>query len=441
MTRIRIAFWALLVGLPALWLAAETSPRAQPYAQGQFAYANLTGILAMGVMAVALVLALRSTAVEPRLGGLDKSYRLHKWLGVLALVAIIAHWLVISYPEWFVAMGIIAPRLANTPRPTTPEWLPSLSGLRGPARTIGDWCFWIGVALIALAPVKRVPYRWFLRTHRWLAIIFLLLVFHSVVLLRASYWSHAVGWVIAALMAGGAAAALYIFVRRVGRTRQAVGEVEGLTHYLDGSILGVEVCLKDRWPGHTPGQFAFVDFEDGEGPHPFTISSSWKDNGALTFLIKGLGDYTRALPSALTRGMLVTVEGPYGGFTFAGSHSRQIWISGGIGIAPFISRLQDLEKQPDGKTVDFFHATVADAVEEIQRLRGLAERAHVTLHLWDPRANGRLTGPILREAVPEWRESDVWFCGPVEFGNDMRLDLFRAGLPASAFHQELFHLR
>jgi predicted ferric reductase len=103
--------------------------------------------------------------------------------------------------------------------------------------------------------------------------------------------------------------------------------------------------------------------------------------------------------------------------------------------------LQDLEKQPDGKTVDFFHATVASAVEEIQRLRGLAERAHVTLHLWDPRANGRLTGPILREAVPEWRESDVWFCGPVEFGNDVRLDLFRAGLPASAFHQELFHLR
>jgi len=53
-------------------------------------------------------------------------------------------------------------------------------------------------------------------------------------------------------------------------------------------------------------------------------------------------------------------------------------ISGGIGIAPFISRMQDLEKQPDGKTVDFFHATVAGAVEEIERLRGLAERAHVT---------------------------------------------------------------
>jgi predicted ferric reductase len=440
-TRIRVVFWTLLLALPALWLAAETAPRAQPYAQGQFAYANLTGILAMGVMAVALVLALRSTAVEPRLGGLDKSYRLHKWLGVLALVAIIAHWLVISYPQWFVAMGVIAPRVANTPRPTTPEWLPSLSGLRGPARTVGDWAFWIGVGLIALALVKRVPYRWFLNTHRWLSIIFLLLVFHSVVLLRASYWSRPVGWVTAALMVAGAAAALYTFFRRVGRTRQAVGAVEGLTHYLDGTILGVEVCLKDRWPGHTPGQFAFVDFEDGEGPHPFTISSSWKDNGALTFLIKGLGDYTRALPSKLGAGTLVTVEGPYGGFTFSGRNQRQIWISGGIGIAPFISRMQELEKQPDGKTVDFFHATVAGEGEEVQRLRALADRAHVTLHLWDPTARGRLTGPILREAVPEWRESDVWFCGPVEFGNDVRRDLFRTGLPASAFHQELFHLR
>ncbi len=441
MTRIRVVFWTLLLALPALWLAAETAPRAQAYAQGRLAYANLTGILAMGVMAVSLLLALRSTAVEPRLGGLDKSYRLHKWLGVLALVAIIAHWLVISYPQWFVAVGAIAPRVANTPRPTTPEWLPFLSGLRGPARIVGDWCFWIGVGLIALALVKRVPYRWFLSTHRWLAIIFLLLVFHSVVLLRASYWSRLVGWVTAALMAAGIAAALYTFFRRVGRTRQAVGEVEGLTHYRDGSILGVEICLKDRWPGHTPGQFAFVDFEDGEGPHPFTISSSWKANGALTFLIKGLGDYTRALPSTLDAGTLVTVEGPYGGFTFSGRHQRQIWISGGIGIAPFISRMQELEKQADGRTVDFFHATVAGEGEEVQRLRALAERAHVTLHLWDPKARGRLTGPILREAVPEWRESDVWFCGPVGFGNDVRQDLFRAGLPASAFHQELFHLR
>ena len=74
-------------------------------------------------------------------------------------------------------------------------------------------------------------------------------------------------------------------------------------------------------------------------------------------------------------------------------------------------------------------------------LLATAERARVTLHLWDPKARGRLTGPILREAVPGWRESDVWFCGPVEFGNDVRRDLFRAGLPASAFHQELFHLR
>jgi predicted ferric reductase len=393
MTRIRVVFWTLLLALPALWLAAETAPRAQAYAQGRLAYANLTGILAMGVMAVALLLALRSTAVDPRLGGLDKSYRLHKWLGVLALVAIIAHWLVISYPQWFVAVGVIAPRVANAPRPTTPEWLPFLSGLRGPAQAIGNWCFWIGVGLIALALVKRVPYRWFLSTHRWLAIIFLLLVFHSLVLLRASYWSRPVGWVTAALMAAGTAAALYTFFRRVGRTRQAVGEVEGLTHYGGGSILGVEVCLKDRWPGHTPGQFAFVDFEDGEGPHPFTISSSWKDDGALTFLIKGLGDYTRALPSKLDAGMLVTVEGPYGGFTFSGRHQRQIWISGGIGIAPFISRMQELEKQTDGKSVDFFHATVTGEVEEVQRLRALAERAHVTLHLWDPNARGATHGP------------------------------------------------
>ncbi len=63
-----------------------------------------------------------------------------------------------------------------------------------------------------------------------------------------------------------------------------------------------------------------MNFEDREGPHPFTISSTWKDDGHLLFLIKGLGDYTRALPTTLKVGTIVTVEGP----VRADSHSREV---------------------------------------------------------------------------------------------------------------------
>ncbi|VVE62121.1 ferric reductase [Pandoraea captiosa] len=44
-------------------------------------------------MSFAIVLSVRPVWIEARLNGLDKMYRLHKWLGISALVAGIVHWL------------------------------------------------------------------------------------------------------------------------------------------------------------------------------------------------------------------------------------------------------------------------------------------------------------------------------------------------------------
>jgi len=184
-----------------------------------------------------------------------------------------------------------------------------------------------------------------------------------------------------------------------------------------------------------------VRFADREGPHPFTISSAWKGDGRLAFLIKGLGDYTRTLLSTLGPGSLVTVEGPYGRFTFSGTQQRQIWISAGIGITPFVSRMQQLAAWPDKKTIDLFHATAARDDHPIEQLRRLAAAANVRLHVWVSAEEGRLTAEQIRHDLPDWKSADIWFCGPVEFGRDLRKDFVGHGLRAGSFHQELFHLR
>ncbi|HEX5971999.1 MAG TPA: ferric reductase-like transmembrane domain-containing protein [Gemmatimonadaceae bacterium] len=439
MTRILAVFWILLLGLGALWVAADpVLLGVHPFKELQQPLIQVTGILAMGAMSVAMLLALRSVSVEPYVGGLDKSYRLHKWLGVTALVMALAHWLLISAPGLFGGATERRGRGAARFVPPGPSWL---RALQGPAKGVGSWALWGTVILVVLALLRWFPYRWFLRTHRLLALVFLLLVFHAAVLLKLAYWKHSVAYVLALLMVAAVMAALYILVRRVGRTRQAVGEITNVTSHQDGQVLGVEVCLKDRWPGHEPGQFAFATFDAAEGPHPFTISSRWNDDGRLVFLIKGLGDYTRALPLSLRTGSLVTVEGPYGRFNFRGARERQIWVSAGIGITPFISRMQELAANPDLRAVDLYHATADRNTHEVKQLRRLAAASRIRLHVWVGKEQGRLTAPKIMEELPDWRSADVWFCGPVVFGKELRKEFAHAGLPSSAFHQELFHLR
>src|SRR3546814_10612587 len=58
-----------------------------------------SGALAIACMSVAMMLAIRPRWPEHGLGGLDKMYRLHKWLGIAALVTAIAHWLWAQGPK------------------------------------------------------------------------------------------------------------------------------------------------------------------------------------------------------------------------------------------------------------------------------------------------------------------------------------------------------
>ncbi|MBP7468322.1 MAG: ferric reductase, partial [Thauera sp.] len=43
----------------------------------------LSGLLAIGLMSLAMVLATRPTMLERPLGGMDRIFRLHKWAGIL----------------------------------------------------------------------------------------------------------------------------------------------------------------------------------------------------------------------------------------------------------------------------------------------------------------------------------------------------------------------
>jgi len=436
-------FIGLLLGLIVLWFGAAAGDLAR--ADNFFAWRNLlvqySGVLGIGVMSMAMILAIRPAWLESRLGGLDRMYRLHKWLGIAGLTLAICHWLSAKGPKWAVGWGWLERPVRGRPAEQSVELFRFFQSQRGLAEQIGEWAFYAAVALIAIALIKSFPYRRFFQTHRWLAAIYLALAVHALMLLNFAYWASPLGVVTALMLVAGCVGAVFSLTRRIGARRKAAGTVEKVEYLAGVGVTAIDIKLNEPWAGHQAGQFAFLTCHEEEGAHPFTIASAWQGDGRLRFLVKALGDYTRTLAERLQPGDVVSVEGPYGRFDFAGSAQRQIWIGGGIGIAPFVARLQSLANEPDGRTVDLFHSTSEVDEVALQRLAADASAAGVRLHVLIDARDGRLSGERLRAEVPDWQSADVWFCGPALFGDAIRRDLLAHGLPAGRFHQELFALR
>lgn len=443
MKRIKVSFLAILLLLTALWLAADTlAPQPFTYFSFRAVFMQYSGVIGIGLMSAAMLLALRPTWLEPHLDGLDKMYRLHKWLGITALAVSVIHWWWGQGTKWMVGWGWLE-KPARGPAAEAPGGIEGwLLGQRGLAESIGEWAFYAAAVLIVLALLKRFPYHWFVKTHTWLALAYLALVYHSVVLTRMDYWAQPVGWLLAALLLGGSVAAVLSLGGRIGAGRKVAGTIAALTDYPALRVLETSVVLGDGWRGHTAGQFAFVTSDRREGAHPYTIASAWNPvDRRIVFITKALGDHTGRLRERLKIGMPVTVEGPYGCFDFEDAQPRQIWVGAGIGITPFVARLKQHAATPDTTTVDLFHPTAEFDRAAIDRLTADAEAAGVRLYLLVSAKDGRLNGERIRAAVPEWRSASIWFCGPPGFGQALRADFLAHGLPPGRFHQELFQMR
>lgn len=448
MKAIKRTFWGMLAGLTALWL---TNPEALPNALDIFAVRHVltdyTGIIAIASMSVAMILATRATWFEHWLNGLDKSFRLHKWLGITALVASISHWMIVSAPKWAIDLGMMETPDRHGPPPGAMEGsqgtIETLFGsLRDPAEGLGEKAFYIATILIILALIKNFPYKRFLQTHTILAVAYLVLVFHSVILFPFDLWLHPLGWITGLLMAGGTISGFLILSRRHGRTHRAKGKITKLLHRPSMNTLQTTIRLNEEWKGHKAGQFAFVTFDKKEGKHPFTMASSWDPKTRdITFLTKDLGDYTAMLPYSLHEGDEVTIEGPYGNFTFEDNKDRQIWVGAGIGITPFMARMKQLAQRSSDEVIDLFHITRSITPDLEAQLQAEAKAANINLHLIIDKKGTAFDADKLKQQIKEWKEASVWFCGPSTIGENLKTKLTKQGLSETAFHQELFDMR
>lgn len=444
MKNIKLAFWTFLLGLTVLWLLADTLlPEPLTYFSFRSVFVQYTGVIGMAMMSVGMLLAVRPKWLEQPLNGLDKMYRLHKWLGIGGLVFAILHWWWALGTKWMVGWGWLSRPERKPPSgevlPAFEQWLRSQRGL---AESLGEWTFYAAVILIALALIKIFPYHWFKKTHKWLAVAYLILAYHTLILMKLDYWAQPVGWVMAILLMAGSVSALIVLTGRIGVKRQANGVIKSINSYPGVKVIEGCIQIEKGWQGHSPGQFAFVTSKTVEGAHPYTIASAWHpEERSLTFVVKQLGDWTGQLENWLKVGMPVTVEGPYGCFDFKDNQSRQIWIGAGIGITPFIARMKHLAQNQVYEEVDLFHVTTDYDKAAIEKLTADAKAANIRLHVTVTPQDGRLTPEQIRAAIPDWKSASIWFCGPTAFGNAIKQDFLKQGLSAENYHQELFDMR
>lgn len=436
------AFIALIVlawGLDVTTL--ERSSATLPwlaYEQGLY----LSGLLAIGLMSLAMVLATRPVILERPLGGMDRVFRMHKWAAILATVFAALHWLIEMSDD------LIKDLFGRAGRPGHMEFSGLYESLRDAGEELGEFAIYLLLGLVLLSLWKRFPYKAWRHLHRAMPALYLALAFHSAALAPPAWWTQAVGLLLMILLTAGSVAAIMALTGRIGRQRRVQGVVTSVSSPAP-DITEVVCRLDGAWRGHRAGQFAFVSFVDSdpfEGAHPFTIASADHGDRSVTFQIKALGDYTRRLAGRVAAGQAVTVEGPYGRFVLdrRDRKAHQIWVAGGIGVTPFLAWLDELRATPSAAPqADLHYSTRAAASDPfVLRLQRLcADLPSVRLHVHDSSAGTGLTADALDVGHLHGPRAEVWFCGPRRFGDQLAKSLQRAWTGNPRFRREAFDMR
>jgi predicted ferric reductase len=384
--------------------------------------ANIAALVGTAALAVTLVLGSRVSAVERLFGGLDRMYRAHRSLGLVAVSLVVLHALLLV--------------LSRTVFSGVSSW-----ALFTPA---AGWRIFVGVvalagllAGLALALFARMRHETFIRVHKSLGIVFLLASVHVFVVSGTKASSRPLTVYLGLLTV----LALVAFARRslfgrllVRRHRYRVERVNRLAED------AVEIVLTRDGDSlrFQPGQFVFARFAElGGEAHPFSITSA-PHEPAVRLVVKALGDYTRAL-MALPPGDAAELEGPYGALShLAFASSRQVWIAGGIGITPFLSMARSLDGT--GHEVDLYYCTeAADQAYFLEELFLVADR--------NPRVRvipirkvdlGRLSADDIEAASRDLTEKDILICGPPVMIRNLTGQFRARGVPRARIHYEDF---
>lgn len=386
---------------------------------------QVAALVGMALFALTLILSARLWWLEDYFGGVNGAYTTHHAFGGVAFVLMLCHPLALALSYAAYSLGDAADFLLH---PATTVAI----GMAGLA---------LMTACLLLTYYAVMKYEKWNFTHKFLGLAFFIGGIHA--FLITSDISR--DTVLRAYMLGLAIIGLAVFAawtilgRRLARkTNYIITRVTPIGQ----SIVEIEMTPEKNAVKHEPGQFVFVSFKQdgisGES-HPFSISSA--PGAPLRIAVKVLGDYTAKL-TQLRPGTKAIVEGPYGRFF----HTRrpgapQVWIAGGIGITPFLSKARGLGAGSSSVTLFYCAKSEAEAAF-LPELTGVSQRnPPFKLVGWCTPGKSRLTASDITAATGGLDGKEFFICGPTQMMADLRQQLNKLGVLNNRIHTEEFGLK
>lgn len=379
------------------------------------------GVVALILMCFTQLLTTRFVVLEHVFGGLDRMYVLHKWLGIVALSAVLLH-------------DTIDADVEGLGRET---------GLTELADTFGEFSLYGFLVLGMITIVTFIPYHWWKLTHKFMGALFALAAFHYAFIIKPFDLFDPVGIYINTFCIAGIVFYLFTLLPNAiwrGRHSYIVENVEQ-----SGDATSVTLKPKGRGLSHAAGQFAFVNFKtNGHNEvHPFTISSAPNSDREIRFSFKQLGDGTRKLANSLEVGTKAKLSPAYGHFRRNSKNiTPEVWIAGGIGITPFLAFAGDLK--PSDTPIHLFYCVgkKAQAAHLEELYAAAAANPNFNLHLIESRKDGRISADMIKKRIGSPIEKcKVYFCGAEKMRTSLAAQFRANGLPSRNFKFEEFEIR
>lgn len=415
-----LGLWLLLLGINGDWY------------EDRFKYvAKVGSMTATILMCWAFILATRFKFVNRLFGGLDKAYKVHRFIGISAFCVVFLH------PIFLAA-----------------HLLPDLSAFLGFFWFSENWANNSGIfvlaafsVLVLLSVWNPLKYHRWKQTHNFFGIVLIGVVVHGV-LGQGEIMAYPIltawfgFWIALGLICFAYIRFLYRWFGPIYAYR-----VKGINQIDDVTEIFLTPENKRHSMKYKAAQFLYISFDSkalSAEPHPFTISSS-PESDSLRISVKELGDWTRKL-TMVEPGERARIWGPYGMFgdgVREHPERRLIMIAGGIGVTPFLSILQSkpfMESRSANTTLVYSVEKSGECVyrDELENLDLDPEKFTLRMHYSDE--EGFIDLEYLRMHSDDLADCCFMICGPEPMMESITEILDDAGVPPEQVFLEDFAL-